>query len=195
LPNGVGYIHLNVFLDPVSVMPDLESAIRSFSEAPGIVLDLRNNPGGLGIMAMGMAGWFVTDEDARLGSMKGRDLNMDFEINAREGAYEGHLAILVNGGSASTSEILAQGLRDLQRARIFGTKTAGAALPSAIVELPNGDRFEYPEANYTSLKGRILEGNGVEPDVVVAPTIEALREGRDLPLEAAAAWCAQAVHK
>jgi C-terminal processing protease CtpA/Prc len=62
-------------------------------------------------------------------------------------------------------------------------------LPSNIITLPNGDRFQYPEANYTSVNGRILEGNGVEPDVTVVPTIEALSAGRDLPLEAARSWC------
>jgi carboxyl-terminal processing protease len=102
--------------------------------------------------------------------------------------YTGRLAILVNGGAASTSEMLAQGLRDLGRARIFGTRSAGAALPSNIIELPNGDRFQYPLASYVSMKGKVLEGNGVEPDVKVAATIPALLEGRDLPLEAARAW-------
>jgi hypothetical protein len=125
----------------------------------------------------------------RLGTMTGRDETLNFIINPRLHAYEGRVAVVVNGGSASTSEILAQGLQDLGRARIFGTRTAGAPLPSNIIRLPNGDRFQYPEGNYTSTKGRVLEGNGVEPDVVVAPSIQALLAGRDLPLEAAGAWC------
>src|SRR3982751_3953467 len=95
--------------------------------------------------------------------------------------YEGRLAVIVNGGSASTAEILAQGLRDLGRAHVFGTRTAGAALPSNIIQLPNGDRFQYPEANYVSAQGRVLEGNGVELDTVVTPTIPALLAGKDLP--------------
>ena len=61
-------------------------------------------------------------------------------------------------------------------------------MPSEIIELPDGDRFQYPEANYTSVKGRMLEGNGVRPDVVVRPTVAALLAGRDLVLEAASAW-------
>jgi carboxyl-terminal processing protease len=189
LDSGVGYIRLNLFLDPVTVMPAFESAIHEFKDAPGIVLDLRNNPGGLGMMAMGLAGWFVSQEGLRLGTMTGRDLDMNFDINPRLEPYTGRLAILVNAGSASTTEILAQGLQDLKRARIFGTRTAGAALPSEIIELPDGDRFQYPAANYVSVKGRILEGNGVQPDVMIKPTIEALLANRDLPLEAASAWC------
>jgi carboxyl-terminal processing protease len=189
LENGVGYIRLNLFLDPPKVMPEVERSVIEFANAPGIVLDIRNNPGGLGIMAMGIAGWFVAEDGQRLGTMTGRGEIMNFIVNPRLHAYRGRVAILVNGGSASTSEILAQGLRDLGRARIFGTRTAGAALPSDIIRLPNGDRFQYPEANYASAKGRVLEGNGVEPDVVIAPTIQALLSGRDLALDAASEWC------
>ena len=188
LTGGVGYIRLNIFLDPVSVMPEFEQAITDLRSSPGIILDLRGNPGGLGIMAMGLAGWFVSEEGQRLGTMIGRKQKTEFEINPRIEPYTGKLAILVDGSSASTTEILAQGLKDLGRARIFGTRTAGAALPSEIIELPNGDRFQYPEANYTSFKGRVLEGNGVEPDEVVAPTIAALLEGHDRALESAIAW-------
>jgi carboxyl-terminal processing protease len=188
LPNGAGYLRLNLFLDPVTVMPSLETALREFRDAPGVVFDLRNNPGGVGMMAMGIAGWFVSQPGLRLGTMIYRDGAENFDINPRLEAFPGRLAIVVNGGSASTTEILAQGLQDLGRARIFGTRTAGAALPSEIIELPNGDRFEYPEANYVSVKGRILESNGVQPDVVIAPTVDALLAGRDLPLEAAGAW-------
>ena len=139
-------------------------------------------------MAMGIAGWFVSEEDQRLGTMIGRNEKTEFEINPRLEPYTGKLAILVNGTSASTTEILAQGLKDLGRARIFGTRTAGAALPSDVIQLPDGDRFQYPEANYTSFKGRILEGNGVVPDVVVPPTIEALLTGHDGALESAMSW-------
>jgi carboxyl-terminal processing protease len=188
LAGGVGYIRLNIFLDPVSVMPEFERAITDLRATPGIVLDLRGNPGGLGIMAMGLAGWFVSEEGQRLGTMLGRTRKTEFEINPRLEPYQGKLAILVDGSSASTTEILAQGLKDLGRARIFGTRTAGAALPSELIELPDGDRFQYPEANYESFRGRVLEANGVEPDVVVAPTIAALLAGHDLALESAISW-------
>ena len=190
LASGAGYMRLNIFLDPVSVMPELEKSIAELRSAPGIVLDLRNNPGGLGVMAMGIAGWFVSQAGERLGTMTSRDMVMNFEINPRLAPYTGRLAIVVNQDSASTTEILAQGLQDLGRARIFGTRTAGEALPSEIIELADGDRFQYPEANYVSVKGRTLEGNGVVPDVVVKPTLKTLLEGRDVALEAAEEWAA-----
>ncbi len=188
LDSGAGYIRLNLFLDPVSVMPEFERAVRSMMHAPGIVLDLRDNSGGIGIMAMGIAGWFVPDQGKKLGTMTSRDLTLKFVINPRIETYTGPLAILVDSGSASTTEILAQGLQDLKRTRVFGTRTAGAALASQFVRLPNRDRFQYPEANYVSENGRTLEKNGVIPDVEVSQTIESLLGGKDLPLEAAAEW-------
>jgi carboxyl-terminal processing protease len=188
LPSGTGYIHFNEFLDPVSIMPAFEAAVKRFGRAPGIILDLRGNPGGIGIMAMGIAGFFIDQEGEKLGEMKLRESTLKFVIFPRPETYAGKLALLVDAGSASTTEILAQGLQDLRRARIFGSRTAGAALPSDIVRLPDGDGFQYAQASYTSEKGRVLEGNGVTPDVEVRQTQEALLSGHDLALEAAEAW-------
>ncbi len=188
LAGGAGYIRFNLFLDPVSIMPRLDAAIQKFAESPGIILDLRGNPGGIGIMAMGVAGFFVSEPGRQLGTMKMRDATLKFAIFPRPEVYTGALAILVDAGSASTTEILAQGLQDLGRARIFGTRTAGAALPSDIVRLPNGDGFQFAQASYTSEKGEVLEGSGVTPDVEVRQTREALAAGRDPAIEAAEQW-------
>jgi carboxyl-terminal processing protease len=95
---------------------------------------------------------------------------------------------LVDETSASTSEILAGGLKDLKRAHIFGTRTAAAALPSAIEMLPNGDGFQYAMANYVSQGGKPLEGIGVSPDVEAPLTREALLAGKDPALDAAVNW-------
>ena len=72
-------------------------------------------------MAMGIAGFFIDKEGQKLGDMKMRETTLKFVIFPRPETYRGKLAILVDGGSASTTEILAQGLQDLQRARVFGT--------------------------------------------------------------------------
>ena len=194
LPSGAGYVHFNEFLDPVSIMPQFEAALKSFHTAPGVILDLRGNPGGIGIMAMGIAGFFIDKDGQRLGEMKMRDATLKFVIFPRPETYAGPLAILVDEGSASTSEILAGGLQDLKRARIFGVRTAGAALPSDIIRLPNGDGFQYAQASYTSESGKILEGEGVTPDVVVIQTREALLAGGDLVVEAADEWIRSTRH-
>lgn len=188
LADGAGYIHFNEFLEPASIMPKFETAMKNFHDAPGVILDLRGNPGGIGIMAMGIAGFFIDKPGQKLGEMRMRDTTLSFVISPRPETYAGPLAVLVDQGSASTSEILAGGLQDLGRARIFGVRTMGAALPSDIIRLPNGDGFQYAQASYTSVGGKVLEGAGVTPDVVVEQTSEATEAGRDLTLEAADGW-------
>ena len=79
-------------------------------------------------------------------------------------------------------------MKDLGRARIFGTRTAGAALPSVFERLPNGDGFQYAIASYISEGGKPLEGIGVIPDVEVPLSRDALLQGRDPVVEAALDW-------
>ncbi len=191
--NKIALIRLTVFLDLVRVMNQFGEAVRSCADCKGIIIDLRGNPGGIGGMAMGMAGWLIdpsqkTQPDLRLGSMYLRGQALKFFINPRVDAFTGKVAILVDGNSASTSEIFTGGLQDLHRARVFGTKTAAAALPSVITRLPNGDGFQYAVANYISEGGKALEGNGVTPDVEVKLTREGLLEGHDAVVDAAAGW-------
>lgn len=184
----IGYLRLSSFFAPTEVMPWFKIQIEEFNDARGIILDLRGNPGGIGLMACGIAGWFIEDEGHNLGKMKTRAGEINFFINPRLGAFGGPFALLVDGGSASTSEILAGGLQDLGRARIFGSRTAGAALPSTIDLLPSGDGFQYAIANYFSASGRVLEGAGVVPDEVIELDRGTLVEGRDPVVEAAVRW-------
>jgi carboxyl-terminal processing protease len=188
IDDSIGYAAFNQFMDPVHVMPVFNKAMASYKEADGVVIDLRGNGGGIIGQAMGMAGWFIAEEDRYLGTLHFRDNELKAIINARANAFTGPLAILTDGLSGSASEIFAGGLKDLGRARIFGSRTPGAALPSEIERLPNGDGFQYAFANYISRGGEALEGKGVSPDVPVVPTREALLAGRDLVLESALAW-------
>jgi carboxyl-terminal processing protease len=109
-------------------------------------------------------------------------------VNPRFPTYTQPVAILIDGASASTSEIFAGGMKDIGRARIFGTRSAGAALPSIIERLPNGDGFQYATASYVSEGGKPLEGAGVLPDVEVRHSRAALLAGRDEVVEAAVHW-------
>ena len=186
--NTVGYVSFNLFLDPPRLMNLFGEAVQSCKKCDGFIVDLRGNPGGLGVMAMGMAGWFIDKPDQRLGTLYMRDTSLKFIVNPRAYTFPGRVAILVDGASASTSEILAGGMKDLGRARIFGARTAAAALPSVFEMLPNGDGFQYAIANYISEGGKPLEGLGVTPDVDTPLTREALLAGKDPALDAAVAW-------
>jgi carboxyl-terminal processing protease len=186
--DSIGLAALNVFFDPERILNEFGDALRSWKKYDGVVLDLRGNPGGIGGMAMGIAGWFVRDESAYLGTMIMRGGQLKFSINPRVEAFSGPLAILVDRLSASTSEILANGLQDLGRARIFGERTAGAALPSNLQKLVNGDLLQFAFASYVSASGKLLEGAGVEPDVHIPLARPALIAGKDEPLDAAIRW-------
>jgi len=185
---GTGYIRFNVFLEPETLNKAFESAVRDCASCRGFVIDLRGNPGGIGGMALGVAGWFVDQPGQRLGTMYLRATTLKFVVFPRPVVFRGPLAILIDGCSGSTSEILAGGLQDLKRARVFGTRSAGAALPSVFERLPDGDGFQYAIANYVSEGGKTLEGNGVIPDEVAGPSRRALLEGRDPALDRALAW-------
>ena len=184
----VGYVHFNMFFEPEAVEAAVKKTVAECAECKGFVLDLRGNPGGLGAMAMGLAGWFTAKNGLQLGTMYMRTTSIKFAVFPRPEPFRGPLAILVDGCSASTSEIFAGAMQDLKRARIFGTHTAGAALPSMFTKLPDGDGFQYAIANYVSEGGKPLEGVGVTPDEEVKLTRHQLLEGQDPVLDAAVSW-------
>jgi carboxyl-terminal processing protease len=190
LESNIAYFSLNVFFDPENVMKAFEKAIQDNRQANGFIIDIRGNPGGIGLMAIGLGNWFVQEPEQVLGTLTLRSGPLKFVLNPRLESFKGPLAILVDGCSVSTSEILAGGLKDLKRARIFGSRTAGAALPSVVERLPNGDGFQYAIADYVSAGGQRLEGAGVKPDVEAPLTRKALLSGRDPALDAAVRWIA-----
>ncbi|MEO5925636.1 MAG: S41 family peptidase [Bryobacteraceae bacterium] len=185
---ATAYVGFNVFMDIPHLIPSFEKTIQSCKPCDGLIIDLRGNPGGIGGMAMGMAGFLVDKANQRLGTMFMRDATLNFVINPRAEVFTGPVAFLLDGTSASTSEIFAGGLQDLGRARVFGTRSAAAALPSVFTTLPNGDGFQYAIANYISQGGKALEGAGVTPDEEVKLTREGLLNGHDAVIEAALAW-------
>jgi carboxyl-terminal processing protease len=194
-PRGrsVGVIAFNVWM--TAVAEPFAAAIDRFRDAGGLVIDLRGNPGGLAEMMRGLAG-HVLNEPALLGRMQMRGVELEFRANPRRSTgdgrrvvpYAGPLAILVDELSASASECFAGGLQSLGRARVFGTRSMGQALPASTRQLSNGDVLMYAVGDFVTSTGRRLEGQGVVPDEGVPVTRAALAAGRDEPLEAALRW-------
>lgn len=191
LPGGIGYFALSGFANPVYVMDEFGKAVERFRNAAGLVIDLRGNQGGAGNIVMGMLGWLATDRDRQVGTVVRRGLTMKIIVQRRPSPFERPVAVLVDGLSVSGSEVFAAALQDMGRARIFGSRTAGAVLGSTVERLPNGDRFQYAFSDYVSATGRRLEGHGVVPDIAVNLTRDALLKGSDPVIEAAVEWIRQ----
>jgi carboxyl-terminal processing protease len=173
--------------------------VDSVASCAGIVIDLRGNPGGVGAMVMGFGGYFVASP-VSLGTMRMRDLSLNYAINPRivhlsggqSGPFKGPVAILVDAMSASTSEIFATGMQRLGRAKVFGQRSAGAALPALMHGLPSGDTFVHAVADFTDPSGGRIEGAGVTPDELVPLSQQDLTQNIDAPLDAAIKWIAAA---
>lgn len=198
-PDGgrVAYIRFNVWMTPIAAA--LDRAIAEARHADGVVLDLRQNPGGVLTMLMGVSGHFLSDRIS-LGTVRTRESELELIANPRfvgsDGSptspYRGKLAILVDGSSYSASEIFAGGMQALGRARVFGSRSPGGALPAMLRRLPNGDILEYAIGDFVTPRGDRIEGRGVIPDEIVPLTRDALLAGDDPPLTAALAWVAGA---
>lgn len=191
--NCTGTVGFNIWLP--ALVPDLERAVDSVRSCSGIVIDMRGNTGGLGAMVMRFGGYFV-DSVRSLGTMRTRQVSLNFVINPQKSrndgsqmsTFDGPVAILVDPLTASTSEIFASGMQRIGRARVFGERSAGAALPALMNRLPSGDVFVHAVADFTDPTGKRIEGAGTVPDVEVPLSIEQLLAGRDEALEKAVEW-------
>jgi carboxyl-terminal processing protease len=184
LPESIGYIKLRSFHKNTS--EELDEALLDFDERhiSALVLDLRNNPGGLLEQAIA-----VTDEFIEGGQLivytKGRLANQNMKgYSKTQGSHPNvPLVILVNGGSASASEIVAGALQDLKRATIIGTKTFGKGSVQTIIPLSDGSGLRLTTAKYYTPKGRMIHEKGIIPDVIVEEPKPETAEGEESPSE------------
>jgi carboxyl-terminal processing protease len=170
LGDGYGYIRLTSFSDTTAA--DLDAAARALradahDELRGLVLDLRNNPGGVLDAAVDVADLFIDEGLIVRGT--GRIRQARFEQYAEAGdALEGiPLTVLVNNGSASASEIVAGALKDHDRGRLVGERTYGKGSVQTVVPLTEGSAIKLTTSRYLTPLGRSINGIGIEPDVLV----------------------------
>jgi carboxyl-terminal processing protease len=169
LGDGIGYVKLLQFQQDSD--EEMEKAIRSFLKEKGgmrgLVLDLRNNPGGLLDQAVKVADMFIDSglivyTDGRLESQKAK------WFAHKEGTLDGFpMVVLVNAGSASASEIVSGALQDHRRAILLGTKTFGKGSVQTILPLEDGSALRLTTARYYTPNGRSIQATGIEPDIEV----------------------------
>lgn len=169
LEEGYGYIRLAQFQERSD--RDLQKALEKLSSEKGgikgLVLDLRNNPGGLLTQAVRVADLFLDSglivyTEGRLESQKQK------YFARKEGSWtEFPMVVLVNGGSASASEIVAGALQDHKRSVILGTKTFGKASVQTILPLDDNSALRLTTARYYTPKGRSIQATGIVPDIVI----------------------------
>lgn len=169
----IAYIRLNNFHHKTSA--ELEEAIKQahLKKAVGIILDMRNNPGGLLNIAVDVASQFI---DGKLVvSMRGRQAQFDDSLFAETGkATDMPLVVLINEGSASASEIVAGAIQDHKRGPLVGGKSYGKGSVQSLYPLPDNAGMYITIARYTTPSGRIIDQKGLLPDYVVegGPTID-----------------------
>jgi carboxyl-terminal processing protease len=166
--DDIGYIKIRNFSKNTS--SDLDKALEEL-RGKGItklILDVRNNPGGLLNQAVEVTDRFLNKENLIVYT-KGRsdDQNMRFTSHDKVAGVSYPLIILVNGGSASASEIVAGALQDLNRAIILGTQTFGKGSVQTIIPLSDGSALRLTTARYYTPSGRVIQENGIEPDIIV----------------------------
>lgn len=171
--NDIGYVKIRSFSKNTS--KDLDAALAEF-ERKGVsklVLDVRNNPGGLLNQAVEVSDRFLKKENLIVYT-KGRtdEQNMRFTTHDKVKRVTYPMIILVNGGSASASEIVAGALQDLGRAVIVGTTTFGKGSVQTIIPLTDGSALRLTTARYYTPSGRVIQENGIEPDIIVEMPLE-----------------------
>jgi carboxyl-terminal processing protease len=182
--DDVGYIRLTTFNEQTTA--NLQKAIEDLKKQlgpklKGYVIDLRNNPGGLLDQAISVSDAFL--DQGAIVLTRGRNLEETQRSNARAGDItDGQkLVVLINGGSASASEIVAGALQDHHRATIIGTRSFGKGSVQTIIPLGSNGALRLTTARYYTPSGRSIQAKGIEPEVVVEEELpEDLKQKTDL---------------
>ncbi len=176
---GIGYVKITQFQEKTAV--ELESALRELDKegVDSLILDLRNNPGGLLISAVEVAEQFLPPERLVVYIKDRSGKKQEYYTRGRRPRYDWPMVVLVNNGSASASEIVAGALKDWDRAVLIGTKTFGKGSVQSVIPLSDGSGLRLTTAKYYTPKGVSIHATGIEPDIEVKLPV---KEGKGHPV-------------
>jgi carboxyl-terminal processing protease len=183
LSGGWRYLRFDRF--SVGTISWLSRELKTYANAPGVVVDLRQNGGGSAFaLSLAIAEFFPRRvAEGQMIQRSGTTKEAE-SWSWRSARYRGEVVLLVSRSSASAAEIFSHVLQFHHRAKIVGQPTAGAVIYARNFGLPDGGSIQIPVTDYVGLDGQRLEGRGVKPDVLVPPpTLADLRSGRDVALE------------
>jgi carboxyl-terminal processing protease len=179
LEPGYGYIRVATFqADTAADFSRALDTLEAGGKLRGLVLDLRSNPGGLLTAAVQIADELL--DKGKIVSTRGRVALSDAEFSATPGdrLNGAPVVVLVDAGSASASEVLAGALRDNNRARVVGSRTFGKGSVQTLLPLDNGDSVKLTTARYYTPSGKSIQALGIQPDVVLRPSKDAVNGGK-----------------
>lgn len=174
-----GYAYVKIVSFQETTDTDLMAAIKELGDdekIKGLILDLRNNPGGLLDQAVKVTNLFINKGLIVYTDGRVKDQRMDFRASPAGTHYKFKMAVLINEGSASASEIVAGALQDHDRALILGTKSFGKASVQTIIPLDNGSGLRLTTAYYYTPKGRHIQKTGILPDVDLKTEVQKKEE-------------------
>ncbi len=179
LDNGIAYIQLYNFYQNVD-FNFYQAAASIYSQNPkGIILDLRDNPGGYLETSVNIAGWFLKPGELVVSEEFASGQKQQFKASGNGVFKDLPIVILVNGGSASASEILAGALRDNRKIELIGEKTFGKGTVQEIVPLTDNSSMKITVAHWLMPSGKLIEENGLVPDYEIKLTEDDIKNSRD----------------
>lgn len=188
LEQGYGYLRISTFQSPTgqSVRDAISELKKDNNNLKGLVLDLRNNPGGVLDAAVEVSDAFI--DKGLIVYTEGRIDDADQKFHAKPGDMlnGAPIIVLINGGSASASEIVAGALQDHQRAVIVGSKSFGKGSVQTVMPLTNDTAVKMTTARYYTPNGRSIQADGIEPDIAIEGIqVSALDKSEFTPLREA----------
>jgi carboxyl-terminal processing protease len=191
LENNISYIRLNSFISQNAAI-EMEDAVLNARKADAIILDIRNNYGGLLPNAVSISNIFVDKGSIIVSIIDRKGKKKDIHAIAKA-LTDQPLIILINGASASASEILSGALKDHHRAILIGEKTFGKGMVQKIFDLPDGSGINVTVSKYLTPTGKDINKKGIQPDIEIELTLEDLKNGVDVQLEEAKKVAIQAI--